>query len=405
MQIVFLILDFIVAAAVTGLSNWVALRVFRRLGNVHWTERARRMWPARTAAALLPWLLPADIVLAQRLAGFPGVPPWPLAALAAWAGAIAANYRFDREFFPWLTPRAWRHQVMAGWTIRFALWTLFFATVALMPRDFDWRAWALGGCYVTLFGLWLLGGLLLACRILKLVRPAPERLLGIVAAVSQRMKVPVSRVWLLPSSAASAFALPLTRELLFSERLLNLHPDDEVAAICAHELGHLGESRAMLAARIGGSLFLVPLLFIKPVAFTWGPAALLVIGAISWLLIYGSRRLSHRLEQRADKIAQANELDSGTYARALARLHEENLVPAVMPRRRTHPDLYDRLLAAGVQPDYPRPAKPAVMAPQVLLLSMLLGVLIVAKFQSADRRVWQDPHGPEPPAEMEPTQP
>lgn len=405
MQAVFLFLDFSVAAAITWSSNWVALRTFRGLKNAHWTERARRIWPGRTAAAALPWLLPANIVLAQRLAGFEGEPPWPLAAIAAWAGAIAANYRFDRELFPWLTPRAWAHQVMAGWTIRFAIWILFLAAVVLMPRELDWRAWSLAGCFVLIFSVWLLGGLRMACQVLRLIRPAPERLLRIVTTVSEQMKVPVRGVWLLQSSTASAFALPLTGDLLFSERLLLLHPDNEVAAICAHELGHLGESKAMVAGRIGGALFLVPLLFIKPVMFTWSPAALLMLGAISWLLIYGSRRLSHRLERRADQIAQANEADAGTYAQALARLHEENLIPAVLARRRTHPDLYDRLLAAGAQPDYPRPAKPLAIAPQVMLLSMLLGVLIVANFQSADRRPWHNPPELESPSEMESAQP
>jgi hypothetical protein len=69
------------------------------------------------------------------------------------------------------------------------------------------------------------------------------------------------------------------------------------------------------------------------------------------------RKLSRKLEIRADCIAKSNEPDSGAYAQALARLHEDNLAPAVMLKERmTHPNLYDRLLAAGVTPDFPRPA-------------------------------------------------
>jgi len=48
----------------------------------------------------------------------------------------------------------------------------------------------------------------------------------------------------------------------------------------------------------------------------------------------------------------------GVYARALARLYEANFAPAVMPRKHSHPHLYDRLVSAGVQPDYPRPEPP-----------------------------------------------
>jgi Zn-dependent protease with chaperone function len=380
LQAIFLFLDCTVAAALTWLPNWLALRSYRQLRREHWTQRARQLWPARTAAAVLPWLLPADILLFQRLLGPDKIPPWPLAALVAWLGVIVASYPFDREIFPWLTSRAWRHQVMAGWTLRFAIWFLFFGTIAVMPRAFDGETCALGTGFVIAFIIWLSGGLVWSLHKLRLISPAPERLKSIVDSLSERMRVPVRRVWLLQSSASSAFALPYTRELLFSERLLKVHPDEEVAAICGHELGHLTESKLMRAGRLTGFLFYLPWLYVKPAAYTWGPAGVVGLGLVSWLGYKCSRALSRRLEKRADAVAQANEADSGIYARALARLHEENLVPAVMPRRRTHPDLYDRLLATGVQPDYPRPIKPSANAPHVMILSMLLGVLLVANF-------------------------
>jgi len=159
-----------------------------------------------------------------------------------------------------------------------------------------------------------------------------------------------------------------------------------VAAICAHELGHIGESRLMRAGRLTGLLFYIPLLFVKPVALNWGPGGILVLGLISWLFYDGSRRLSRSLEKRADRMAEHNEADPGVYARALGRLHEENLVPAVLPRQRTHPDLYDRLLAAGVQPDYPRPEKPATYGPRVFVFSILFGVLLVANLEQTSNR-------------------
>jgi Zn-dependent protease with chaperone function len=304
-----------------------------------------------------------------------------MAGLAAWAGAVAATYPFDREVFPWLTTRAWCHQVFAAWTIRFATWFLFLGIAALMPAELDWRCGALSGVFVAALAIWIWGGLVWSCRKLGVLTTAPERLRKIVASISGQMQVPFRRVWLLKSSSASAFALPYTGDLLVSERLLELHPDDEVTAICAHELGHLSESRLMLAVRLAGLLFYLPLLFIKPAAVMWGPGGVLTLLGLSWLVNIGSRRFSRRLERRADSIATANQSDAGTYARALGRLHEDNLVPAVMPRQRTHPDLYDRLLAAGVQPDYPRPPKPSAAAPHAIALSMLLGVLIVTNLQ------------------------
>jgi hypothetical protein len=56
-------------------------------------------------------------------------------------------------------------------------------------------------------------------------------------------------------------------------------------------------------------------------------------------------------------------------------------MPAVMPTRRTtHPDLYDRLLAAGVEPDFPKPAKPSKISWPATVLSATFGLLIAMTF-------------------------
>ena len=184
------------------------------------------------------------------------------------------------------------------------------------------------------------------------------------------MGVPVRGVWLLNYARSFAFALPYTGDLAFSGRLLERHPDDEVAAICAHELGHLAESKLIISARVFANLaWLVPWLFVKPLVHAFDAGAIVAIGLASFLTMFGIRRFSRRLEERADRIAHTNEGETGTYARALARLYEDNLTPAVLPRRRrTHPDLYDRLLAAGVQPDFPRPARPSSWAVHSVIL-------------------------------------
>lgn len=49
--------------------------------------------------------------------------------------------------------------------------------------------------------------------------------------------------------------------------------------------------------------------------------------------------------------------DLGTEIRAC--LHRALLIPAVLPKRSTHPSLYDRLKNAGVVPNYPRPLAPS----------------------------------------------
>jgi Zn-dependent protease with chaperone function len=88
----------------------------------------------------------------------------------------------------------------------------------------------------------------------------------------------------------------------------------------------------------------------------------LVLGACYLLFLVAAlsmRKRARRMEERADAFGKEAESEAGVYPRALAKLYEENLIPAVMPgKRQAHPHLYDRLLAAGITPDYPRPKPP-----------------------------------------------
>jgi Zn-dependent protease with chaperone function len=163
---------------------------------------------------------------------------------------------------------------------------------------------------------------------------------------------------------------------MFTGRLLEIAPDDEVAAICAHELAHLTESRAAQSSRFIGILTFLPWIFFNPLTHAFGILAFfgLLFTTLGIPRIY--RKISHKLETRADAMAKANEEDAGTYARALTRLYEDNLAPAVMAKNRaSHPHLYDRLLAAGVTPDFPRPAAAASMAWHGHVFAWLVGLL------------------------------
>jgi hypothetical protein len=65
------------------------------------------------------------------------------------------------------------------------------------------------------------------------------------------------------------------------------------------------------------------------------------------------------MEQRADATATRHQADPGQYARALEAIYRSSAIPAVLWGRGTHPHLYDRLVAAGVEPDFPRPKAPS----------------------------------------------
>lgn len=62
--------------------------------------------------------------------------------------------------------------------------------------------------------------------------------------------------------------------------------------------------------------------------------------------------------------------------RALTRLYQDNLVPAIIAKKHTHPDLYDRLLAAGVTPDFPKPAPARAIGWNWLFFAVLAVVLV-----------------------------
>ncbi|HMD52963.1 MAG TPA: tetratricopeptide repeat protein, partial [Phycisphaerae bacterium] len=181
----------------------------------------------------------------------------------------------------------------------------------------------------------------------------------IVNLTAIRMNVTVRATWQFGGPLANAFAVPTTHELVFSKRLLEICTDEEISAICAHELAHLKESKTVLAGRLLGSLMLFPLIFITPSIHHFGATGFFLpyLGLI--IIAKSARWLSHRMEKRADQIALTEQTNEGIYASALEKLYRESQIPAVnVNNKQTHPHLYDRMLAARITPDYPRPTKP-----------------------------------------------
>jgi Zn-dependent protease with chaperone function len=379
LQAGFLIGDFVVAATLTWFLNWLALLPYRQLADEHWTERARKLWPVRVGAGSTLWLVPANLVLAQTWLLPEIAPSWGIAAVTSFLGAWTGSYSFHRKLFDWITPRAWLDQLFTSSAFRFGWWFLFLVLISLMPKTFSWETAVLIAVYPIFLAIWSAGGFVWALRFLGVVTPAPDRLRALVDSVALRTNARYRRVWLLKNTGSAAFAIPYTGDLLFSQRLITLQRDQEVAAIAAHELAHLSESRLVQAGRLLGSMAITPCLVLKPVLYRWGPTGILAVFGASWLLFMTARRFSRKLETRADSIGRANEPDAGAYARALAGVHQDNLIPAVMARKTTHPDLYDRLVSIGSTPEYPRPAKPSTFSWQTIVLAVPLGILLGTK--------------------------
>jgi Zn-dependent protease with chaperone function len=365
---------FALAAAVTFVTNRLALIPWRQNRDSHWTEQARLLFPVRRAASASLWCLPGIIVLLTVLLR-PNSNLWIFASLGAAIGAAVGNLPLDHEIFPWIPQKTlWRWTAINGIS-RLLIWTALIGVILWMPDRFGWRAIAMGGGIIILWLLWTSEGVIWVWRTLGILKAAPARLLGIVTETSARMGIPFREVLVLDAPLPQAYANPTTGRLFFTERITEVSPDDELGAICAHELAHLGEPWTARYSRYIRVLPLLPWMFFKPLSSVLSPGGALIATALTSIITsHIFKRISRKLESRADGIAKANENDTGVYARALTRMYMHNLIPAVHAEL-THPSLYDRVLAAGITPDYPRPKCARNMAWHGTLFLCTVGAL------------------------------
>lgn len=346
------------AAAVVALLALVAARPAARLApGAHWTERARVTWPARRAAwagvglagglGALAW---TGGPLSRPFGAASGVLAPALAVVIAAGVAFAVEDRLVRRI-P-LGRRA--AAIAAGATVLVPGWLLALLAPVLAPAGAP--AWATAALLVAIALLQSYLGLALG-RALGLVRAAPAAAGAALADACAGRPGPAPRLHELRFVAANAYALPLQRAIAVTPAIVEALPHDELVAVLRHELAHLDEPRAAKLARLGAAVTL-------PVAVAAGladgglanPLRPLACVALAVALLVAFRRLGRRLEERADRAAAP--AAGATYASALERLHAYNLAPAVLRKGATHPDLVDRMAAAGAPPAWPRPAPP-----------------------------------------------
>lgn len=362
-------------ALVVAMLNHLASMPWRRSKEQHWAERARILWPARTTAMSQILLLPGLAVCAWVILRPVSLGQLPAVYLASWLGAVLGTWPLDRAMFPQLTFRLWLHEVAVAWVLRFGMILVWLAAMLFMPLEWGWPMACLvaGVLVLHIAWTWLATFLL---RLAGVLTRADDRLARIVADASHRSGVPVSAVWVAGGAAVNAFALPLAGELIFTRRLLEELDDEELSAICAHELGHLSESRGVRALRLFASMAFLPLLLLRPVMEHAGLTGLVLLVLASLLLKRLALRTAHGMEKRADGIASRSESAPGVYARALEKIYRGNQLPAVMPGKgRPHPHLFDRMTDAGVPPDFPRPLPAARRCWHAWLLMALLPVM------------------------------
>ncbi|UJR79948.1 M48 family metallopeptidase [Sandaracinus amylolyticus] len=352
--------------------------------DAHWTERARRAWPARVLASSAPMLSAIVLgVTAGMLAGplsyLRGGPLGVLVGIAAFAGAYPQLGRVERRIGRRVVSLRER---LAGQAFVFlAMYPHVLIVLiggALIPAEPVPAAIVAVVILAMLVAVALGAGLRVAVA-LGLARPADARITAIVDACVEKVGVRAKRTWIVRWPMVNALAFPRTGELAFTEPAVRDLSDEEIAGVTAHELGHLGEPRSVVLARSVALVALYPIALIRPLmhAFGHGDAlrGVLVLLCLVLVALIVSRivqRIARRMEERADAIAHAHEEDAGSYARALERIYELNLAPAVTRvAKPVHPHLYDRLVGAGLTPSYPRPAPPPRAAQTIGTLALL----------------------------------
>jgi Zn-dependent protease with chaperone function len=376
-------LAFALGLGLAALVTWVAAIPLRHARPSHWVERARLIHPVRIAQAVGLVMIPTFLWgLSTGAIGPLSLPSASAVSIGLGAASLCAallvrshtEARYRAERVPW-TARL-RHALGAALVLMPHLIVALALALAL-PRHWDATTVAMLAVGALLLLVTPLGGGLWLARRLGVAHPASPRLAKAVDAAAERAGRRPRGVDEIEIGRAGAFALPLAQRLLFTVPAVRTLADEELEAIALHELGHLSESRWVLCARLSALLALLglslgPLLVVT--AGWWIYATLLLAVVLVLRLV---RVLARRMEEQADRLAHRHQPDHGVYARALEKLYSTNLVPAVMPgKRQLHPHLYDRLVSAGVQPSYPRPAPPPRWPVVASLGSLVLGTAL-----------------------------
>ncbi len=357
---------------------------WRRAVGAHWTERARLAFAPGYAVLWLVTLLPPATALIggsglgvleprlqERMLGY-----WTT-GVAAFAGVMTVRYRWLRELWgERVTLRSW----LAGCLVVVLALLPHLLVVALllflMPESWDARSGVMFGAGVVAVAFFARGGGVLLLRLLGVVGPAQLAVREMVEQLAHKMNVPGRvKVFEIQWAQVNAVAWVLYRAVGFSRPLLDLMAQDEVRAVAAHELAHLIEPRWVRAVRVA---HMFAYLAVVPVIKVGGSGGIAAGYLLTMAILLGYTRFTRRFEQRADRLEREAIADTNAYMRSLIKLHEANVTPAVMPGSQSHPHLYDRLLAGGIQPTFPRPMAPSRAKPLlVVLLAVILNVVFL----------------------------
>jgi len=359
-------------------------------GSLHWTERARRcanmrgllQWPAHFAIGIA---LVISVCLSSPFDLLPGR-TLPVATLAAYllASDLGERWIRSRLMGQRSTWGRWCRQVATVTVLRRMPFLLAFACLVFVRSDPSPIGYLLLSLATLVILLRALG------RTWELLRPFgwirefdPQPGLGDPATGTRFFEVDLRE--------ANAFAYPLARTIVVTKSLRESLDPTELTAILQHELGHLQPARAMTMPFLGELGPLLWLAWLHPLAGWLGPAGAITPVLPVLLAKARSMRRSESNERNADQYALEHGVDPLVYASALEKLHRADMVPANWGEQLSHPDLYDRLLAAGTRPAFQRPAPTRPQGVIVLFLGPLFVITLAGVQRSSAPEVLDEP--------------
>jgi Zn-dependent protease with chaperone function len=366
-----------------GIAAFCLPRKLMQNPGEHWTERARSLFPFKAIRIFSLSVLP--ILYATGAGFYPDsmlpIPRWTFGALIFLVSFSSTNWtlwRLSQRYH--LQPESFwqRLRKIGALALLYAPIILFTITAAVLPDEWNWHC-VVVLCAGLLVYFWLqFDGLLRIGRWFGLLRPADPEVSEMARELARYWQRPEPSVWLFFLGSANALALPFARAILITEKARTLFTSDEMKAVLSHELAHLAEDKITRLLRLLTPILYLPLIKVL-IEFVGNPEKGLPFLAWCPVIMAGFiflNRRRRRMEIRADVFGSWLHADKSIYAGALAKLYQANEIPAVMPKKRmAHPHLYDRLVIAGITPDFPRPNPPAHWGSKVAILILVVNMV------------------------------
>ena len=355
---------FALASAVAYICARVALFRVTGITSELWTERARAAYPVRRAISLTYWFSVGFIVAAladgqNPLLRIPYAEVVALCLPAVVLGLAVINYaiapRLGNRPFRW---GRWFRCFAAAW-LMFPGWLILLSVLLAMPNEIGMRAAiaaAVGLATYAYSGIF--GTLSFLCHLGLASRPSPS-LATAVSEASQKTGITPAAVYEVELWTANAFALMIPNQVAFSRRAVEILDHQQLVALCCHEFAHLAEPRKVKLIALASYFAVFPIVFVNLIFDRFGWTGISGLGLFIAAIFVRLRVMKRRMEGSADAAASRHELDQGVYAAALERIYSDSKIPAVLRSPGAHGHLYDRMIAAGVTPNFGRPAPPS----------------------------------------------